>query len=480
MELPDIAPSDRQFFERAFAVIGRLTRNSGIESVSGVGFSGIAIGDGLYRSRAILHRKAEGAQGYLWTLAGTAPHALRGLDLLPADTIAGGFFDLDLGGLWNAIKADLEAANIEEAVAAMNELNSQVGQATGSTLVELLNAMGVEHGFALTLDRTRIIHVPLPGGSTAELPEPAFALAFRTKDHRLFDWLETVLGQNPELIRAERDGAMLRTLPVPAPLPLELRPTMVRKGDYLILTTTDRLANAILDTQTGKQPGLKSNAEFQQLARGMPTEGNQFSFVSSRLADTVGKLQEQLFATLPQEQAAPMRLVQRIFDTGRPPQSYTVAANTPSGWVTVAQGNQEPANAVLAPAVVFPTAVIAGITLPALAKAKDKAQSIKCVNNLKQIGLAARIYAVDHDDKFPPDLASMKNELTTPTILICSRDPAPPELTGLTWESFDPDRSSYEYFGAGMSDGDDPGTVLVRCRFHNHVCLLDGSVQMDR
>ena len=46
-------------------------------------------------------------------------------------------------------------------------------------------------------------------------------------------------------------------------------------------------------------------------------------------------------------------------------------------------------------------AILAGMLLPALSKAKSKAQRITCVNNLKQVGLAMRLWADNHDGKFP-------------------------------------------------------------------------------
>jgi prepilin-type N-terminal cleavage/methylation domain-containing protein len=48
-------------------------------------------------------------------------------------------------------------------------------------------------------------------------------------------------------------------------------------------------------------------------------------------------------------------------------------------------------------------AILASMLLPALARAKQKAQRISCVNNLKEIGTAYRIWENDNGDKYPQE-----------------------------------------------------------------------------
>ena len=110
----------------------------------------------------------------------------------------------------------------------------------------------------------------------------------------------------------------------------------------------------------------------------------------------------------------------------------------------------------------------------ALAQAKERAERIACINNMKQLALASRIWAVDHGDVSPPDILTMSNEVHTPKILVCpgdhSREPAK------DWAAYTPAQCSYDYLAASAPDIE-PQRVAFRCPVHGNVALCDGSVQ---
>ncbi|HTL73427.1 MAG TPA: prepilin-type N-terminal cleavage/methylation domain-containing protein [bacterium] len=91
--------------------------------------------------------------------------------------------------------------------------------------------------------------------------------------------------------------------------------------------------------------------------------------------------------------------------------------------------------------VLFLLMILIAMLLPALARPK-RGSHINCVNNLKQVGLAYRIWAGDNNDKYPMEVSAtnggamelaaagnavaafqvMSNELSTPRVLLCPLD----------------------------------------------------------
>jgi prepilin-type N-terminal cleavage/methylation domain-containing protein len=52
-------------------------------------------------------------------------------------------------------------------------------------------------------------------------------------------------------------------------------------------------------------------------------------------------------------------------------------------------------------------AILAGLLLPALARAKGRAQSIKCMSQFKQLGIATQMFADDNEDELPGNQHSL-------------------------------------------------------------------------
>src|SRR6185295_12526593 len=51
--------------------------------------------------------------------------------------------------------------------------------------------------------------------------------------------------------------------------------------------------------------------------------------------------------------------------------------------------------------VVAIIAILASLLLPALAGAKVRAKTVKCVSNLRQMGITLALYTSDNNDRFP-------------------------------------------------------------------------------
>ena len=86
-------------------------------------------------------------------------------------------------------------------------------------------------------------------------------------------------------------------------------------------------------------------------------------------------------------------------------------------------------------------AILAGMLLPALARAKQKAETASCISNQKQIGYSFRIFALDNNGSYPWRVSVARGgssglaaawqhfnvvapQLSTPRVLLCPGDKA--------------------------------------------------------
>jgi prepilin-type N-terminal cleavage/methylation domain-containing protein len=120
-------------------------------------------------------------------------------------------------------------------------------------------------------------------------------------------------------------------------------------------------------------------------------------------------------------------------------------------------------------------AILAGLLLPALARAKAKSKSIACLNNLRQTSIGLRLWSTDNSDKYPWNLSVTNggsavsadwtdnfricsNELATTHILLCPADIAKRAATNWTFMFGD---QNVSYFVGTSASEARPQSVLL-------------------
>src|ERR1043166_721446 len=111
-------------------------------------------------------------------------------------------------------------------------------------------------------------------------------------------------------------------------------------------------------------------------------------------------------------------------------------------------------------------AILAGMLLPALGKAKEAGRRIACINNIRQLGLSLTMYASENDGLFPPRYngtpprwpGALRDGYRDLRLLVCPSDGPDPNTIKTSPDPADAAPRSYiingwnDYFQAHIAD----------------------------
>src|SRR5947207_9950113 len=128
-------------------------------------------------------------------------------------------------------------------------------------------------------------------------------------------------------------------------------------------------------------------------------------------------------------------------------------------------------------------AILAAMLLPALARAKAKAQTIKCLNNMKQLTVCWVMYSVDNNDRLIPNWLLAGSGLSSPDAWISgdvANMPGATNLFDIRNNRLFAYNSSYEIYKCPSMTGQAPVGVaassLVRtCAMNGRMGGADGA-----
>ncbi|MGO8678733.1 MAG: hypothetical protein ACLQVX_23050 [Limisphaerales bacterium] len=490
----------REQADRVFKLLFEAIRTSGIEAMSGVGVSSVQVTDELHRSKLVLDHNPGQDEGLLWNLFGAQAHPLRGMDMLPATTALAAFGDLDAMRAWNAIQRAVSASGDSGLADGMVQWQQKFEQGAKLSWTNLLASFGGEAGIILTLDESRKITLPI-GPQPVELPEPGLIIAVKVNNDALFERVSQELKANPQTEVKDEPGLKMCVMPLPLPLPMPVRLTVATSGGWFFAATAPELVRAVLDAPGGKTPGVSQSARFKALRQYLPAQGNQFFYADKRLSETLLQVQKQAIQSNPAA-AGLAAFFNELLSAKGASFGLVVGGHTPTGWEVVSVGNRDTSGALLMGPVAGGIAVPAAMLLPALARAKTRAQSIACVNNLKQIGLACRMWAADNGDQFPFNVSTNKGGTlefsargdggfdrnafrhlrvlssylaSNPKLLVCPGDTT--HQPAADFLSLQAANVTYEVRSGTNVNETQPQEVLARCPIHGHELLCDGSVK---
>lgn len=258
-----------------------------------------------------------------------------------------------------------------------------------------------------------VTDLPASGAVTAVLPRPAWVLSGMAESAddaaARAEQVRAKLGELKAKTWAAAEGITAIGVPGPEGSALYL----AQSGRYVFLASDAIAAKQAMATAEGKSPSIADSATYKETIAGL--EGSNVLTIYGSLAPVqgLGYLIDGLgFGQLTPVHNALAKGLQNTHSIG-----IGAGFDGQMASITFFIRAEPKTGTTIGPAAVAGTAIGAAVLFPVFARARESARVSMCMSNMKQLALAAQMYAMDHNGKLPDRLnwrAQIKDYLGVP------------------------------------------------------------------
>jgi hypothetical protein len=430
--VPD--PMEQMLPMMVYNSLAPVVKSLGIDEMLAAGASSVIIAEkngdkpALFRSRQFIYYGPEKPDGIFWDLIAGENHQLD-LSELPKETLFASAYRIEPGKIWEKLKLLFAKFPVLPAQEIPQLAEQKFFASFNVKLSDFLDSLNGRYSSLIVSART------------AEGKPALYAmLKAPNKDGLAFKVLSELAKSQP-LFQVLPDE-IKTTMP---PLLTWLKPAVRKDDKNIFIVSNPQILNIVKET-VEKKDGLAAGDEFKYLSQGLSQNGIAFIYFSSRTIATIIDLVKTTAGQDDRDWSVFAKLI--------PPSDFFLVISREEDGIMGTVNSPMDFPQFIAYSSVLPSAM--QIVGPILnhAGAISMPRRTSSADRLKQIGLAMKMYAMDHKDKYPAgDNVAGLNELVKEDYLAdVSVYIKPDSKNAKDARELNEADSSYIYFGGFVED----------------------------
>jgi len=400
----------------------------------------------LFRSRQFIYYGDKKPEGIVWDVLAGENHKLDSLKGLPKETLFACTSEFDPAKIWTKLKIIFAKIPFPSVQATPQMVEQEFFKKFNVKLPDLLSSLSGTYSSILMSAR-----------SINNEPALYAMIKIPNKNNTTFKILAQ-LAKSQSYLQVLPDE-ISPTIP---PSFTWLKPLIRSDNDNLYIVSNIKILNIVKETRE-KQNGLITSPEFKRLSQNIPAKGIAFYYFNSKTIKVIIDIVKANAPTNDRDWSVLAKLI--------PPSDLFLVISKEDDGIMATMNSPMDIPLLITYTSVMPSIVQVAKVLPILGRgsSQSETQRVGCTDNLKQIGLALKIYAMDHKDKYPMGNNAtglnklIKEEYLTDMALFVCPNSKTVKATGKVLKEAN---SSYIYIG-DFTEGDGPNIPLAFDKLNN-------------